>query len=104
MDFTSSGGVELCCEMPSRGLYSQLYEDCDHPNCETGFRAQCEDFGGLIRGGACKVEAPELPGDRDSGGGCSVSAATAPRLAHFGSLWLLGVGIALALRARRRSR
>ena len=94
-------GVELCCEMPSRGLYSQLYEDCDHPNCQTGFRAQCRDFGGTIREGACLIEEPGSESD-DPGGSCSAAARTRSPLWSGAIGWL--VAIALAARVRLRSR
>lgn len=94
-------GVELCCEMSARGLYSQLYEDCDHPNCEAGFRAQCSDFGGSISEGPCVIEEPSTSGDDDASGGCTVQPSVAAR-PSAAALWLLGV--ALALRARRRVR
>lgn len=98
-------GVALCCEMPARGLYSQLYEDCSHPNCETGFRAQCSDFGGSISEGACVVEDTDGASD-ESGGGCSVHGGGPTRessAALLGSFSLLGLlGIALAARIRRR--
>jgi len=91
--------VELCCEMPSRGLYSQLYEDCDHPNCEAGFRAQCHDFGGSITAGACVVEESD-PASEDSAGGCR--AAPSQRAAGPSTLLALGLAVlVLALRARR---
>lgn len=94
-------GVQLCCEMPSRGLYSQLYEDCTHPNCEAGFRAQCGDFGGTIAEGPCVVEDTDGASD-ESGGGCSVHAASR---ASDSSAALPGVlGLALAARIRRRAR
>jgi hypothetical protein len=93
--------VVLCCEMPARGLYAQLYEDCEHPNCETGFRAQCTDFGGSITEGACVVEDTDGASD-ESGGGCSVHARTRSFDFSAGALCLLGV--ALAARSRRRNR
>jgi len=93
--------VALCCEMSARGLYSQLYEDCDHPNCETGFRAQCSDFGGLVHEGPCVIE-EEGSDDDDSGGGCTVSARNATGGSAGAALWL--IAISLWLRGRRRSR
>lgn len=92
-------GVELCCEMPARGLYSQLYEDCDHPNCEAGFRAQCADFGGSISEGACVIEVPSTSDD-DSGGGCAVQPSGRDERSSATVLWLLG--LALSLRRWRR--
>jgi hypothetical protein len=94
--------VELCCEMPARGLYSQLYEDCDHPNCETGFRAQCHDFGGTLREGKCALEETPPTSDGDSGG-CSVSTPSnrAP-LSSASCLWLVAIALALRGLTRRR--
>lgn len=93
-------GVELCCEMPARGLYSQLYEDCTHPNCEAGFRAQCGDFGGTISEGACVVEDTDGASD-ESSGGCSVHGPARTSDSSTAFLGLLGIG--LAVRARRRA-
>lgn len=95
-------GSRLCCEMRSRGLKSHLYEDCDHPNCESGFRQQCEDYGGSILEGAC--EAPERPDiivdeDDDDGGLCSVHAVGRP---HGRGLAVAFVGLPLSLLLRRR--
>jgi len=92
--------VELCCEMPARGLYSQLYEDCDHPNCEAGFRAQCADFGGSISEGACVIEVPSMSDDDDSGGGCAVQPSAPDERSSTTVLWL--IGLALGLRRWRR--
>lgn len=93
-----SSRVELCCEMTSRGLYSQLYEDCDHPNCEAGFRAQCHDFGGAVHEGPCAVD--ERPASEDdSSGGCSAAGA---RAAGWSAALLWLAGLALALRSARR--
>lgn len=94
--------VELCCEMRARGLYSQLYEDCDHPNCETGFRAQCHDFGGTLREGKCEIEELPTASDDDSGGGCSVRPESRASTWSAAALCLLGT--ALALRTRKRQR
>lgn len=96
--------VKLCCDMRSRDLYSQLYNDCTHPNCEAGFRAQCTEFGGSITDGPCDIEQHDTYRDEydDDSGGCSVSGvgsrATAPT-------WLLLiVGLAFGAQARNRSR
>ena len=51
----SVAGVAGCCWMPARGLYTQLYLDCTHPNCTTGFTQQCASLGGQLRPGACPV-------------------------------------------------
>jgi hypothetical protein len=99
----TESGVRLCCEMKARRLYTNLYDDCDHPNCEAGFRAQCSQFGGDVIEGAC--EAPELPDDTetDVGLSCAVStpgATPAPWLA-----WLALCGACLErVRRRRRDR
>lgn len=100
--------VALCCEMRSRDLNTHLYEDCDHPNCESGFREQCERFGGSVLDGPC--EAPEPPDnidnrpdeEDDDGGFCAVSAPGAQRRGS-GALALLGV-VALLVRRRRQGR
>jgi hypothetical protein len=93
--------VRLCCDMPVRGLYSQLYEDCSHPNCESGFRAQCEEFGGRVSTGAC--DAPELPDDEDTELGNLSGCNTHGRPAQ-GSAWaLLGlVSVSLLLTRRKK--
>lgn len=49
-----SDGVRLCCVMRSRDLSTSLYDDCTHPNCESGFREQCREFGGTVSTGACE--------------------------------------------------
>jgi len=90
-----------CCEMPARGLYTALYSDCTHPNCESGFNAQCEDFGGTVVEGACPSTPPRDfdESDDDGGGMCSVSGAglRGSALPAVGLLLLAGL-----LRARRR--
>jgi uncharacterized protein (TIGR03382 family) len=91
--------VRLCCTMPARMLYSQLYEDCTHANCESGFSQQCTEFGGTISVGAC--QAPELPDDPDTetgDGGCSVGGRPNPAA---WSVLALALGLLLA---RRRTR
>lgn len=96
-----TSGVALCCEMPVRGLYSQLYEDCTHPNCEAGFRAQCVDFGGSVSKGACVVEDAD-GASGGSGGGCSVPGRG--RTSDPSTALLCMLGIALAVRIQRRTR
>lgn len=107
----SSDNVRLCCQMPSRDMYSELYADCTHPNCLTGFRAQCEDFGGAITAGACVVPDGTWSGahdlednleDDDEGGFCSVRAVRAGDPSS--GLWSLWSLVALAALVRRRAR
>ena len=93
--------VRLCCDMKARGLYTSLYEDCRHPNCETGFRAQCADFGGEVQAGPCQsndgVDDPDTELGDD--GGCSVRADADARSAFVPvSVMLLW----LAIRGRQR--
>lgn len=97
--------TRLCCEMPARKLQSYLYEDCTHPNCESGFREQCREFGGRVYRGAC--EQPAMPGtggdrgDEDDGG--SICSATYPGAgAKTGAAWLALLGAA-GLFMRRRA-
>jgi hypothetical protein len=93
--------VLLCCTMSARHLYSHLYDDCEHPNCEAGFRAQCDDFGGTVTAGAC--QAPELPDDPDTEVGTSC-ALQPPGTSNGSPLpWSLLFGL-LCLGARRRTR
>jgi len=102
--------VRLCCEMRSHDLNTHLYEDCDHPNCESGFREQCRDFGGSVSEGAC--DAPERPdrivNDDDDSGGCAIaSAGGAARAGHPRGLGLQASGALMLLAfawRRRRSR
>jgi hypothetical protein len=73
-----SRGVHLCCEMPDQGTQSRLYDDCTHPNCESGFRDQCGEFDGTIHEGDCDVSRSSEPhGDAD--GICAVAAPGASR-------------------------
>jgi hypothetical protein len=91
--------VRLCCDMPERHIYENLYDDCTHPNCESGFRAQCSDFGGSVIVGAC--EAPALMDDPDTetGGSCSIATISGR---PAGTSWLLvGLGMWLARRRKR---
>jgi len=97
-------GIRLCCEMEARGLYSQLYDDCTHPNCESGFRAECEDLGGRIALGAC--DAPEEPDDPDTetsadSGSCAVGHARSNKLGAPG-FSLLGLTLLGLTSVRRR--
>lgn len=100
-------GVKLCCVMRSRDLQTSLYEDCAHPNCESGFREQCREFGGTVSEGACESPGgggagPGGGDDDDSDSGfCAVSA---PGGAQPGrASWLLPSALALlALRITRR--
>lgn len=107
-----SDAVLLCCDMPERKLYANLYADCTHPNCRQGFIAQCRDFGGKLHKGACPQQLayeernPEPdPRDDDDGGFCSVSrgvggAGGGP--ASTGTALLLSLGL-LGLRVRSRA-
>jgi hypothetical protein len=93
--------VRLCCTMEARKLYSQLYEDCTHPNCESGFRAQCDEFGGVVSEGPC--DAPELPDDPDTDTGssdCSLHAHANTSFAPYG----LSIFALFALRRRSREK
>ncbi len=99
------GGVELCCEMEIQGLKTHLYEDCDHPNCVSGFREQCRDFGGSILEGAC--EAPEPPDrivndedDDDSSGFCAVRVLGGG--SGSGAGWVVVMAVAVLGVRRRR--
>jgi hypothetical protein len=102
-----SAPTRLCCEMPARDLQSYLYEDCTHPNCESGFREQCREFGGSVYRGAC--ERPAVGGstgdriDDDDGSVCSTAFAGADGPRGAGWLTLCGA-IALLLRRRRVAR
>ena len=94
----------LCCTMPGRRLYSHLYDDCDHPNCEAGFRAQCREFAGNVTEGAC--DAPDLPDDEETEVNTSLCAVGAPGAGNgHAPAWLLLLGLAGAgLRSRRKAR
>lgn len=99
--------VRLCCEMEARKLYTYLYADCTHPNCEKGFRAQCKDFAGEVRDGMC-VGAPPVPEppENDDGGSSSCRNAIAKRSTTSSAqsvLWLLTIGL-IARRTRMRRR
>lgn len=104
----SAQSVRLCCQMDSRSLYTNLYDDCEHDNCEQGFRDQCRDFGGTVISGLCGGQDPEAGSDRlppapteRSKGFCSVSrVGDAPS-----PTWLLlGLLTGLVVRGRRRVR
>jgi hypothetical protein len=108
--------VRLCCEMPSRGLSTSLYEDCSHPNCESGFREQCREFGGSVSVGPCESSDGGVgPGGGDvgdSGGGmCAVRAVpgasaggSAGRLLPLCALALLALRVSRRVPARRARR
>lgn len=102
-------GIDLCCDMGSRGLYTNLYDDCTYPNCEGGFRAQCADFGGIVYQGTCGDQdsddggAPEPDDDGGLGGFCSIGTAPGAGSGHLGGApvaLLLGL-LALGYRRRR---
>jgi len=96
-----SRGVKLCCELPKQGTQSRLYDDCTHPNCESGFRDQCGDFGGTVHEGDCDVSA--TPSSRKKTSLCAVASPGAPggRVPWALSSWPVAV---LALRRRRARR
>jgi hypothetical protein len=106
----STRAARLCCSMPSRGLYTQLYDDCAHPNCEAGFLAQCRDFAGEVSEGACEVGSGSFDAsdhddpDEDEGGFCSVSRVGGGDGQRGVGLWLGLLGGLLVARARRRAR
>jgi MYXO-CTERM domain-containing protein len=104
-------GVRLCCEMPARQLYANLYDDCTHANCRAGFFAQCQDFGGSVYEGPCRAQlewAQRNPSDSgkdddDDDGWCSVArgvGAGSSSGASTGGLLLLALAL-LGLRRRR---
>jgi len=104
-------GIDLCCDMGSRGLYTNLYDDCTYPSCEAGFRAQCAEFGGTVFSGTCGGQTddgstPRAGDDDDDGGSgfCSVSTpgtGSAPGSPGSASA-LLACLLALTLLRRRR--
>lgn len=94
----STRNVRYCCQMPS-GYYSQLYDDCDHPRCESGFRAQCEAENGAITHGACDVPRGLETADEDDARGGFCSAAPGRSSEASGALFSL---VCAALWARRR--
>jgi hypothetical protein len=99
----SARAVSLCCQMPSRGLYTELYDDCTHPNCEAGFLAQCEDFSGTVTDGPCKLPsgAPADDGSDSGGSLCTVLVVHAAGQ-HTSPLFaLLGLGALFMLRRAR---
>jgi hypothetical protein len=102
----STHEVKLCCSMGARELYSQLYEDCTHPNCEAGFRAQCLEFGGAISEGACDLEQHDMYEDSRGGGGgfCSVGSIGAGRGAAGAGLCFVLASVGLGVRRRSRLR
>lgn len=106
-----TAGIDLCCDMGSRGLYTNLYDDCTYPNCEAGFRAQCADFNGIVYQGPCGDQdgddSSSRRSDPDSGKGlggfCSVGGqlGAASPLRGAAPLACLGALLALAYRRRR---
>ncbi len=91
--------VRYCCEMKARDLYTNLYADCTHPNCETGFRSQCADFGGVVLAGPCitpnAVEDPDTTlGDEAS---CSIGRRGAEHAPSAALAWSC-LGLALLIR------
>jgi hypothetical protein len=99
--------VQLCCEMPARGLQSYLYADCTHANCESGFREQCREFGGTVSAGACEGldGSGGLGGsddEDDEGGFCAVSTPGSQGGARC-MFAVLGAFALVAMRLRRRS-
>jgi hypothetical protein len=92
-----SRGVQLCCEMPKQGTQSRLYDDCTHPNCESGFRDQCGDFHGTVHEGDCDVSA--TPSSPKKNPLCTVARPGA----HGNALpWALACVSAVAFSLRRR--
>lgn len=106
----STEGVKLCCEMPGKKLYADLYTDCTHPNCRAGFFAQCQDFGGSVYEGPCRAQLeyeqrnPSTDDNKDEDDGwCSVTRGVGAGAAPgTGSAALLGALLLLALRRGRR--
>jgi hypothetical protein len=92
----SDRNARLCCDMPDRGLYTQLYDDCTHPRCELGFRAQCEDFGGRVHLGPC---AAPISAEDDDSGACSALPGRS-RDAGLAGWLLLTAAVVLARRRR----
>jgi hypothetical protein len=97
--------VLYCCQMPSRALYAHLYADCANNNCEPGFFAQCEDFGGTIIDGPCETPESTIPfsPEPSEGGGsrfCGVAGARPSSAPTFGIVLALIAGLALTRRAR----
>jgi hypothetical protein len=90
-----SRGVQLCCEMPRQGTQSRLYDDCTHPNCESGFRDQCGDFDGTVHEGDCDVSATSEPAKKDTL--CAVSRPGAPAAGAW--WWLAALLAALLMRS-----
>lgn len=100
--------VRLCCEMPALDLYTNLYEDCEHDNCEDGFRRQCASFGGHVSSGLCGGQEPPAEEDdtRPSAlerakGLCTVAGTPG---GEGGPLPGWTLGLLLGLWALRRSR
>jgi hypothetical protein len=95
-----SRGVQLCCEMPDQDTQSRLYDDCNHPNCESGFRDQCRDFGGRVHEGDCDVSRVGTRPKEDA-----LCAVHAPGSARGSTVaWALLISPGLLLSSRRRAR
>lgn len=93
--------VRLCCDMKSRDLYTYLYEDCTHPNCEAGFRAQCDDFAGEVLAGRCDSDDDDVEPDPELDESASCSVASTGERGGAGFAWS---ALALAFLIRRRGR
>ncbi len=96
--------VRLCCKMKARGLYTYLYEDCTHPNCEVGFRAQCDDFAGKVVEGLCDPTSLPDGGDPELGDDPACSVATHGARTRNGPVSALVWMLSLSFVARRKRR
>jgi len=96
-----TSSVRLCCEMPARGLQSRLYDDCTHPNCESGFREQCGAFGGDVHEGDCERSVDDSGDGSDGGGGlCAVARPGGDARASWLGWALACCGLGLRRRMR----
>jgi len=107
-DACKATDIQACCVIPSRGLISVLYDDCTHPNCLSGFTAQCEDFSGTLHGQDCAELIGHSSKSHGGGGGCAVATGRAPatdatRAANDAGAVLSALGL-LWLRRRRMRR